>query len=76
MKALELIGDVDEDHQLHAEVPEGLPAGPVRLIVLIPEKEDSMEWTRNVAAEWSEDLRRPASGYLHPGRRKPIDQAR
>jgi len=40
MKALELVGDIDEQHRLRAQVPEGLPAGPVRLIVLLPEEDE------------------------------------
>jgi hypothetical protein len=41
MKAIELVGDIDEHHRLRAKVPAELPAGPVRLIVLLPD-EDSM----------------------------------
>jgi len=29
MKAVELVGDIDEQHRLRAQVPEGLPAGYV-----------------------------------------------
>ena len=39
MKAIELIGDVDREHRLQAQVPEGLPASPVRVLVLAPEPE-------------------------------------
>lgn len=43
-----------------AQVPEDLPAGPVRLIVLVPEQEKADEtWMRAVASEWSEDLNDP-----------------
>ena len=41
MKAIELIGDIDEQHRLRASVPEELPAGPVRSIVLLPEEDES-----------------------------------
>jgi hypothetical protein len=41
MKAIELIGDIDEEHRLQARVPEDLPIGPVRLIVLLP---DEIRW--------------------------------
>jgi hypothetical protein len=41
MKAIELIGDIDEQHRLRASVPEELPAGPVRLIVLLSEEDES-----------------------------------
>jgi hypothetical protein len=57
MKALELVGDIDEQHRLCAQVPEGLPAGPVRLIVLLPqEDEGGGAWGRGVAKEWADEL--------------------
>ncbi len=57
MKAIELIGDVDTQHRLKAQVPEDLPAGPVRLLLLVPEQDRTEEiWMRAVASEWSEDL--------------------
>jgi hypothetical protein len=58
MKALELLGDIDEKHRLQAEVPPEVPAGPVRLIVLLPDEDETgTAWTQGVAKEWSEDLR-------------------
>jgi hypothetical protein len=57
MKALELIGNIDENRQLHAEVPESLPTGPVRLIVLVPEEDEAgMLWMQGLSKEWSEEL--------------------
>jgi hypothetical protein len=57
MKTIELIGDVDEDHHLRAEVPQDLPAGPVRLILLVPDEDEAGAlWMRGVAAEWSDEL--------------------
>jgi hypothetical protein len=40
MRAFELIGKVDEQRQLQVQVPETLPPGPVRIIVLIPEEDE------------------------------------
>jgi hypothetical protein len=60
MKAIELLGNIDEQHRLRAQVPAELPAGPVRLIVLFPEEEEAgRAWERGVAREWSEELRDP-----------------
>ena len=60
MKAIELIGDIDEQHRLRAEVPQGLPAGPVRLIVFLPdEDEGGVAWAQGIARQWSEELRDP-----------------
>jgi hypothetical protein len=57
MKAIELLGDIDEKHRLRAEVPADVPAGPVRLIVLLPdEDEGGIAWPQGVAREWSEEL--------------------
>ena len=36
MKAIELIGDIDEQHRLHARAPAEIPTGQVRLILLLP----------------------------------------
>ncbi len=58
MKAIELIGDIDEQHRLRAQVPDELPAGPVRLIVLFPdEDEGGIAWAQGIAREWADDLR-------------------
>ena len=57
MKAIELVGDIDEQHRLHAQVPEEVPAGPVRLIVLLPEEDESGgAWAHGVAKQWADEL--------------------
>jgi hypothetical protein len=57
MKAIELVGDIDQEHRLLARVPEAVPAGRVRLIVLIDEEDDTgAAWMQGVAREWSDDL--------------------
>ena len=57
MKAIELVADIDAQHHLKARVPEDLPVGPVRVIVLVPEEDEAgLEWSRGVAREWAEEL--------------------
>ena len=57
MKAIELIGDIDEQHRLHAKVPNEIPAGQVRLIVFLPrEDEAGSVWADGVTSEWSAEL--------------------
>jgi maltose-binding protein MalE len=57
MKAIELIGDIDEQHRLHAQVPTEIPAGQVRLIVFLSgEDEAGSLWADGVASEWSAEL--------------------
>lgn len=57
MKAIELVGDIDDQHRLHAQVPKDLPVGQVRLIVLLPEEDEAGGvWAGGVAKEWSGEL--------------------
>ena len=77
MKAIEVIGDIDEQHHLQARVPEELAAGPVRLIVLVPKEGDqSVAWARDVAAGWGDELddTRQDIYTLHDG--EPVNAAR
>ena len=58
MKAIELVGDIDAQHRLQAQVPAEIPTGPVRLIVLLPEEDDGgAVWAHGVAKEWADELR-------------------
>jgi hypothetical protein len=58
MRAIELVGDIDEQHRLRAQVPAELPAGPVRLIVLLPDEDEAgIAWRSGVAKEWADELR-------------------
>ena len=58
MRAIELVGDIDEQHRLQARVPDELPAGPVRLIVLVPEEDETgAAWSQGVAGAWADELR-------------------
>ena len=57
MKAVELVGDIDDQHRLKAQVPEDLPVGPVRVVVLVPYEDDTgFEWARGVTKEWADEL--------------------
>ena len=57
MKAIELVGDIDEQHRLRADVPKELPAGPVRLIVLFSEEDEAgTAWANGLAREWTDEL--------------------
>ena len=61
MKAIEVTGNIDEQGHLHLrDTLPHLAAGPVRIIVLVPEEEeiDENEWLRNAA-------RNPVFDYLN-----------
>ncbi len=77
MKAIELIGDIDTEHRLRAEVPEDLPAGPVRILVLVPEQDQADEIRmRGIASEWSQDLSDPRQDLYTLEDGQPLDGAR
>lgn len=66
MRAIALIGDIDEQHQLCAQAPEDLTAGRVRLIVLVPEDDAGNAWAHGVATAWGRIVR-STTRYLHCG---------
>lgn len=77
MKAIELIGDVDEQHRLRAHVPEELPVGPVRLIVFLPEEDEAgVAWSRGLTREWADELRDPRQDLYSLADGQPVDAAR
>lgn len=54
MRVIELIGQVDEKHQLRADVPSDIGPGQVKLILQV-EEEDPAEWGQAVLARWAEE---------------------
>jgi len=57
MKAIEILGEIDDQHRLRAQVPEDFPPGSVRVIVLIPEEDEAgVSWAQGVSSEWVEEL--------------------
>jgi hypothetical protein len=80
LKALELMGTVDEQGQLHLDQP--LPmAGPsqVRVIILIPEETDldEREWLRTAAMNPAFDfLKEPEEDIYTLADGKPFDDQR
>jgi hypothetical protein len=77
MKAFELIGDIDEQHRLRASVPEELPAGPVRLIVLLSEEDEAgTAWADGLARDWADELSDPRQDLYTLADGQLIDAAR
>ena len=77
MKAVELIGEVNDKHQLQAQVPETLPPGRVRIIVLIPEEDEAgAAWMQGVAREWATELGDPREDVYTLEDGKPVDATR
>ena len=77
MKAIELVGDVDEQHRLHARVPAEVPAGQVRVIVFLPGEDDAGGlWADGIAAEWSAELADPREDIYSLADGQPVNAAR
>jgi len=77
MKTIELMAEVDEHHCLRAEVPEDLPAGPVRVIVLVPEEDDAgLSWAQGITREWAEELADPRQDIYTLEDGQPLDAPR
>ncbi len=77
MKAVELRGEIDGKHRLHADVPQSVPAGLVRVIVLISEEDEGGPvWAAGVSSEWSTELNDPAQEIYTLNDGQPIDAPR
>jgi len=77
MRAIELVGDVDDQHHLHVQVPEGMPSGPVRLIVLMPEEDEAgIRWVEGVAHEWARELADPREDIYTLNDGQPVNAPR
>ena len=77
MKAIELVGDIDDQHRLHAQVPEELPSGRVRLIVLLPDEDEAgTGWPHFVAKEWADELGDSKQDIYNLHDRQPLNAPR
>ncbi len=58
MITVKVVGNVDEDRRLSAQVPASIPPGPVTVLVLpiSTEDGDADAWTAGVSCEWADDL--------------------
>lgn len=62
MRAIELIGHVDDSHQLHLEMPPDVRPGPVKVTVELPDEFDdelSNAWGRAIGQAWAADWNDP-----------------
>jgi len=77
MKAIELPGEIDDQHQLRAQVPEGFPVGSVRVIVLASEEDEAgAVWAAGVASEWSAELSDPSQDIYTLDDGQPVNAPR
>ena len=77
MKTIELIGAIDEQHRLHAEVPAEIPVGQVRVILFVPgEDEAGGHWAHGLASEWAAELSDPREDIYTLDDGQPVNATR
>ncbi len=77
MKAVELVGKVDDKHQLQARVPETPAPGPGPIILLIPEEDEARAaWMQGITREWAAELNDPREDIYTLEDGTPIDATR
>jgi hypothetical protein len=59
MKTIELIGHVDERHQLHVELPVDVKPGPVKVTVQPVTEDEEGDWRALINQSWAKDWRDP-----------------
>jgi hypothetical protein len=79
MGTIKLIGHVDEQRQLRAEVPDSVAPGPVEVVVLLPsdsEDDAGAAWMAGVAREWATELSDPREDIYTMADGEPVDGTR
>ncbi len=79
MQTIKLIGHVDENHRLTAEVPATVAAGRVEiLVVLSAEAEDDagQAWMAGIAREWAAELSGPRENIYSMTDGEPVNDPR
>jgi len=79
MGTIKVIGHVDDQHQLRAEVPESVAPGPVHVVVLLPsasEDDAGAAWMAGIAREWTAELSDPREDIYTMTDGEPVDGSR
>jgi len=79
MKTIKVLGRVDEQHRLFAEVPATVPPGPIEVTLVLPytdEDEAGRAWMEGIAREWADELSDPREDMYTLEDGEPVDGAR
>jgi hypothetical protein len=77
MRAIGIVGEVDEDHNIRAEAPRDLPPGPVQLIVVRPDEDEAgVLWPWDVSQAWSDELGDVRQDLYTLADGQPVDASR
>ena len=74
MRAMSIVGKIEDDHQIRAEAPRDLPPGLVQLIVGRPDEDEvGAFWPWNVSRAWSDELGDARQDIYTPADGQPVD---
>jgi len=77
MRAIGIVGEIDEHHNIRAEAPPDLPPGRVHLIVVRPDEDEAGAfWPWDVSQAWSDELGDARQDLYTLADGKPVDAAR
>ena len=78
MRTFKLIGHVDEQRRLRAEVPQAIAPGEVEIVVIARDGEDDAgeSWSAGIAREWEAELSDPRQDIYTLNDGAPVDGPR
>jgi hypothetical protein len=82
MKTITIIGQVDDQHRLTAEVPDSVRPGPVRLTLETTETDQETDqaeedlWARGIARAWEADWNDPRDDIYTLEDGEPLNDSR
>jgi hypothetical protein len=77
MRAIGIVGEIDEHHNIRAEAPQGLPPGRVHLIVVRPDDDEAGAfWPWDVSQAWSDELGDERQDLYTLADGQPVDASR
>ena len=77
MRAIGIVGEIDEDHNIRAEAPQDLQPGRVQLIVVRPDEDESGAfWPWDVSQAWSDELSDVRQDLYTLADGQPVDASR
>ncbi len=77
MRAIAIVGEIDEHHKIRAEAPQDLPPGRVHLIVVGTEEDEAGAfWPWDVSRAWHDELGDVRQDLYTLGDGQPVDASR
>ena len=77
MNTVKVTGNVDENHQLTAQVPATIRPGPVTVLIVPVTQQDEAgdAWTAGIAREWADELSDPLQDIYTLADGEPVHES-